>query len=87
MKNCFHFQSGSLQRAGSIIKRYFIFALGIFFLSGLSACGNWKPEVSGTDTATGGAVVRENTGKDYAEKKEPVREPTMAEVEIGRTHV
>lgn len=53
----------------------------VVLLLGLSACGNWKPEVSGTRAVTGSAVAAEDAVSDHAEKTEPVKEPTLAEVE------
>lgn len=51
----------------------------LVILLGLSACGTWKPEVSGTvvtgSAATGSAV------NERVETVKPVQEPTMAEVE------
>lgn len=53
----------------------------VVLLLGLSACGNWKPEVSGTRAVTGSAVAAEDAVSDHAEKTEPVKEPTLSEVE------
>lgn len=60
------------------MKKIWMFGIGfiVWMLGlGLSACGNWKPEVSGTGAVSGSAA------SDPVEKAEPVKEPTLAEVQ------
>lgn len=64
------------------MKKIFILGIGFFvMLLGLSACENWKPEVSGTRGVTGSAVAAESATPEHKGKTEPVKEPTLAEVE------
>lgn len=52
----------------------------LVIICGLSACGDWKPEVSGS-VVTGSAVATGSAAADQGKKVKPVKEPTLAEVE------
>lgn len=49
-------------------------------MCGLSACGNWKPDASGS-VVTGGAVATGSAVTDHEKEAKPVKRPTLAEVE------
>lgn len=81
MRKRFNISRERMKSARTLAAKYLVFATGIAVCLGLSACGNWKPEVSGTGAATGSAVSDERTVPDDSGKVKPVEEPTLKEVE------
>ena len=81
MRKRFNISRERMKSARMLAAKYLVFAAGIAVCLGLSACGNWKPEVSGTGAATGSAVSEESTVPHDPGKVKPVEEPTLKEVE------
>lgn len=55
------------------MKQKLLYMIGILFiLAGLSACGNWEPEVSRGDIATGSAATTGNAVTEQAEQRRKV---------------